>query len=93
MGQRSKSYRKPESVEHPCARSAHPTRAKAERAGRHQTIRRDAATMTVSRQNSNRWTSDSLDRRGWLKSVASLAVLARFDGIFPSRFNIGFSKK
>jgi hypothetical protein len=48
--------------------------------------------MEISRQNSNRLTSDSLDRRGWLKSVASLAVLARFDGIFPSRFDIGFSR-
>jgi hypothetical protein len=26
-------------VDHPCARSAHPNRAKTERAGRHQTIR------------------------------------------------------
>lgn len=48
--------------------------------------------MTISRQNSNRLTSASFDRRGWLKSVASLAVLARFDGIIPLPFDIGFSR-
>jgi hypothetical protein len=48
--------------------------------------------MGISRQNSNRLTSDSFDRRGWLKSVTSLAVLSRFDGIFRSPFDIGLSR-
>jgi TAT-translocated FGD2 family F420-dependent dehydrogenase len=51
------------------------------------------ATMTVSQQNSNRWTFVSLDRRRWLKSIASLAAFAHFDGIFPSGFNTGLSRK
>src|SRR5580658_9251953 len=54
--------------------------------------RRNVSRMTISRQNSNRLTSDSFDRRGWLKSVASLAVLAHFDGIIPLPFDIGFSR-
>ena len=51
------------------------------------------ATMTVSQQNSNRWTFASLDRRRWLTSVASLAALVHFGGIFPSGFNTGLSRK
>lgn len=51
------------------------------------------ATMTVSQQNSNRWTLASLDRRRWLKSIASLAAFAHFDGIFASGFNTGLSRK
>ena len=49
--------------------------------------------MTVSQQNSNRWTFASLDRRRWLKSIASLAAFANFDGIFASGFNTGLSRK
>jgi Luciferase-like monooxygenase len=49
--------------------------------------------MEISRQNSDRQTSDSFDRRGWLRSVASLAVVAHFGRIFPSPFDLGLSGK
>ncbi len=49
--------------------------------------------MTSSREHSNRQTSESFDRRRWLKSVASLGVLARFDRIFPSPSGVGSSRE
>ena len=49
--------------------------------------------MTISREYSNRQTSEAFDRRRWLKSVASLAVLTRFDRIFPSPFGVGSSRE
>jgi TAT-translocated FGD2 family F420-dependent dehydrogenase len=66
--------------------------AKAERVGVADYLR-DVAMTTVLRQNSNRLISDSFDRRSWLKSVASFAVLARFGRILPSPFDMGLSRK
>src|SRR5579862_3493558 len=70
----------------------HPIPAISECAGVSQMIRANVATMTIN-QNSHGSTSASFDRRGWLKSIVSSAVLARFDGIFPLAFNASLSRK
>src|SRR5579871_601114 len=49
--------------------------------------------MEIPRQNSNLLPSGFLDRRGWLRSLASFAVLARFGRTFPSPFDLGLSGK
>jgi F420-dependent hydroxymycolic acid dehydrogenase len=54
---------------------------------------RDITTMEILHPNSNRLSPDSLERRGWLRSVVSLAVVAHFGRIFPSPFDLGLSGK
>jgi F420-dependent hydroxymycolic acid dehydrogenase len=49
--------------------------------------------MEIPRQNSNRRPAGSFDRRGWLRSLASLAVLAHFGRTFPLPFDLSLSGK